>query len=1197
MTDTPQHDIFISYSRANLADAERLYHDLTVRGFKVWWDKKALASRGKTFLNEIRDAITTCQRLILIVSPDAVASQWVEYEWRHALAHCKIVHPILLEGTFDIIPAEVGQMDAPDFRDKANYYTMLDKLISNLHKADDIGQVRGAPTLPGYYLERESAFTQARDYLIRDVKTTTVVTGKARVTGMQGMGGIGKSVLATAIAHDCEVRRVFSDGIYWVTLSQNPNLLALQSALSIALDAEAHYTEVHEYKAHLESVLAEKACLLILDDVWDSRHTEAFDVLGRDSRMLLTTRDSGLVQALGAQELPLDVLDEQQSLQLMVKAMLRSQATDDSDTAELDLESAVADLPAVAHDVAKHCGNLPLALSMIGAMVSDDIDWEDILEALDNADIEDISADFADYAFPNIFVAIDVSVTALADDMPRYLELACFPEDARIPQDTIIRLWKHTAGLSTLQAKKLLRTFEKKALLRRDEDNRLYLHDLQFDYLRKQAEKSGQTVAYHTQLLSAYNPDTRDWWTCDLDDYMWRGLAYHLIGAGHTDTLVALLTEYHWLYAKLSHTDPNAIISDCELCLDVIKNIAVGTRHALSLQPDTNRPIELIQSAIRLASHIIGDDVEQLSSQLVGRLVGHKGRYPAIDTLMQTIHDLPKPDLLFTAPTLPQAGGALQRTLVGHESFVSDVAISGEFAISTSEDKTVRVWNWQTGAHIRTLEGHIGSVNSVALTGEVAVTTSSDWTLRVWNWQAGEHLRTLEGHTAYVTSVALAGEVAVTASSDKTVRVWNWHTGEHIRTLEGHTDWVNSVALAGEFAVTASNDKTVRVWNWHTGEHIRTLEGHTDSVNSVALAGEFAVTASWDKTVRVWNWQTGAHIRTLEGHTKSVTSVALAGEFAVTASWDKTVRVWNWQTGAHIRTLEGHTHSVTSVALSGEFAVSASLDKTVRVWNWQTGEHIRTLAGHIGSVTSVALASEVAVTASSDKTVRVWKLPSLGSGEGEVDHIRTLEGHTSRVNSVTLAGEFAVSASSDQTVRVWNWQTGEHIRTLAGHTKSVTSVALAGEVAVTASYDKTVRVWNWQTGAHIRTLEGHTAAVTSVAVSGKFAVGASWDKTVRVWNWQTDELLETLPDEEESYLSIAQKYNGLSLYGRDNQHPVFNFLHSGNRVLMHRKTSDTVSARVTVSAKIQSFGANDDVLVLGDSAGKVHFLRIKTASG
>jgi len=93
------------------------------------------------------------------------------------------------------------------------------------------------------------------------------VYGKSRRLGVQGMGGIGKTVLATALAQDEEVRKAFPDGVFWVTFGQTPQILTWQSYLAQALgDTRAAFTEIGLAKARLRELFAHKACLLILDD-------------------------------------------------------------------------------------------------------------------------------------------------------------------------------------------------------------------------------------------------------------------------------------------------------------------------------------------------------------------------------------------------------------------------------------------------------------------------------------------------------------------------------------------------------------------------------------------------------------------------------------------------------------------------------------------------------------------------------------------------------------------------------------------------------------------------------------------------------------------------------------------------------------------------------------------------------------------
>jgi len=55
----------------------------------------------------------------------------------------------------------------------------------------------------------------------------------------------------------------------------------------------------HEGRGTLAGLLAQRAVMLVLDDVWEPAHAQAFDVLGPRCRMILTTRDAGLISALG----------------------------------------------------------------------------------------------------------------------------------------------------------------------------------------------------------------------------------------------------------------------------------------------------------------------------------------------------------------------------------------------------------------------------------------------------------------------------------------------------------------------------------------------------------------------------------------------------------------------------------------------------------------------------------------------------------------------------------------------------------------------------------------------------------------------------------------------------------------------------------------------------------------------------------
>jgi len=255
-----------------------------------------------------------------------------------------------------------------------------------------LGKLSNVPNLPPNFLPRPDELKAIKAAVLVSTNQSVAVTGTAHRVGVQGMGGIGKSVLTAAIAQDEEVRRAFPDGVLWVTLGQTPMLTLRQSQMAEVLGAgQRTFTDIQLGKAVLGELLADKACLLILDDVWQAKHAAAFDALGQRCKMLLTTRDRGLIAALGAVECQLGVLSNEQALALLA----------------LWAEQHEETLPTEGHEVVRECGNLPLALAMIGAMVRGKPDrWANVLHKLRNADLEKIETDFPIYPYPNLLTGL-----------------------------------------------------------------------------------------------------------------------------------------------------------------------------------------------------------------------------------------------------------------------------------------------------------------------------------------------------------------------------------------------------------------------------------------------------------------------------------------------------------------------------------------------------------------------------------------------------------------------------------------------------------------------------------------------------------------------------------------------------------------------------------------------------------------------
>ncbi|RCJ36437.1 hypothetical protein A6769_17225, partial [Nostoc punctiforme NIES-2108] len=300
-----------------------------------------------------------------------------------------------------------------------------------------------------------------------------------------------------------------------------------------------------------------------------------------------------------------------------------------------------------------------------------------------------------------------------------------------------------------------------------------------------------------------------------------------------------------------------------------------------------------------------------------------------------------------------------QNRLEGHRESIFSVVFSpdGKTLASASLDKTIKLWNRETGKEISTLTGHSQLVNSVVFSPDGKTLASASWdkTIKLWNRETGKEISTLTGHSQLVKSVVFSpdGKTLASASWDKTIKLWNRETGKEISTLTGHSQLVNSVVFSpdGKTLASASADKTIKLWNRETGKEISTLTGHNAEVNSVIFSpdGKTLASASADKTIKLWNRETGKEISTLTGHSQLVNSVVFSpdGKTLASASWDKTIKLWNRETGKEISTLTGHSGRVYSIVFSpdGKTLASASWDKTIKLWNRETGKEISTLTG------------------------------------------------------------------------------------------------------------------------------------------------------------------------------------------------------------------------------------------------------------
>ena len=401
------------------------------------------------------------------------------------------------------------------------------------------------PPLPPYFVPRPEASDVLKNQLLSE---EAIPPGVLVVCAIRGLGGIGKSTLAAALARDPAIPTRFPDGTLWVTLGQQPDLLSLQSTWIQALgDYNYKPTTVDAATLHLRTLLKEKAALLVIDDAWHAEHVRPIMVGGTRCRVLITTRRANVADEVGATLYDLDVMRPEQSLALLEARLARAIGGAERDQA-LQLTAAV--------------GHLPLALELAAARVARGATWIELQRALEEEvarleALEDPRHRRAGHA--RLEASLNLSLQALRTEYEKawwaFVWLGVLPEDASIAAPMAATLW----NVKETEASTLLEWLWNDALLLPGAPTHVgernwptyRIHDLLHDLARRifispQPEGLGIMLAQgHEQLLVRYRQQlvAGQWHTLPIDGYIESHLVWHLGQAGRSHEIHTLLHE------------------------------------------------------------------------------------------------------------------------------------------------------------------------------------------------------------------------------------------------------------------------------------------------------------------------------------------------------------------------------------------------------------------------------------------------------------------------------------------------------------------------------------------------------------------------------------------------------------------------------------------------------------------------------
>ena len=311
--------------------------------------------------------------------------------------------------------------------------------------------------------------------------------------------------------------------------------------------------------------------------------------------------------------------------------------------------------------------------------------------------------------------------------------------------------------------------------------------------------------------------------------------------------------------------------------------------------------------------------------------------------------------------------GAIARLNTGQTpvNAIAYAQSANQLAIAAANN--IHIHDADTYKELMVLAGHTDSVLAVAFSsnGKLLVSGSADKTVRLWEAETGKLRRAREEHTEPVNIVAfsLAGEKFWSASRENNM-LRSWYSRDGGR-------WSTKTSVSEDTVITTAFSQYGEIF----AEAVELPMAVKDKFKFAVFSSEIDPYKGFEPI--------------LTKHREKIVALTVSpsGEYIATGSSDWTIEVWKI-TATSLRTdlgdplwiLKGHAGTVTSVAFSpnSKMLASGSADQRVRLWDLTTGKLLHTFSNHTSKISALAFATDnVLASGSTDGTVFIWALDKI----------------------------------------------------------------------------------------------------------------------------------------------------------------------------------------------------------------------------
>jgi WD40 repeat protein/serine/threonine protein kinase len=504
-------------------------------------------------------------------------------------------------------------------------------------------------------------------------------------------------------------------------------------------------------------------------------------------------------------------------------------------------------------------------------------------------------------------------------------------------------------------------------------------------------------------------------------------------------------------------------------------------------------------------------------------------------------------------------------SFTAHPDPIWSLAVSpdGRLIATGGGDRTLRLWEAETGREVWAAGGYVHSVDSVAFSPDGTYIASADGLqfkpghVRIHEVMTGKELSfPLTGDTGVAASVAFSADgsqIAIASGeigSGAWVAVRELRTGlevlkfptgpEPARSASISPDGKSLMAVVGSYNDdNFSKPNEVRVWDTKTQKlRFPPLRGHTKPIMRAYFSpdGSKIATTSYDATVRIWDAANGRELWTLRGHRSCVNAASFSRDSRriASASDDGSARIWDVETGQEQMKVHGHRGGISQVAFSrdGLRLITSGFDGAVKVWDATASPEAKNIVASDSAVLTTAFSPDgrVLLTAGADRMLKFWGVQSgklLDTWRGHQETIWQTVFSPDRRYVASAAGDW--NSKKPGEVFIWDRLTGERKHPLRAHSGIARCVAFSPDSRWLVSGGGEVRtpgqeivVWDVATGERLRTIPGLKGGCAQVAFSPNgLRLAATTYDVIQTWDALTGKELLTMEGHHEAVWGLA----------------------------------------------------------------------------